>query len=158
MSLTAEELLAGSSLIHEVVIPSDILLPGSAAENSEEKKRTVKLRSLIVKDVHLIIKAAKDNDLLTSSLILQQAIVEPKLNVEQISLMQSGLVKFLVDKVNQISGLSTTKDGLAQMVQAPIARACFILSKEFGWTPEEVSEMSIGQVLLYLEMINEKSG
>jgi hypothetical protein len=37
-------------------------------------------------------------------------------------------------------------------VQAPLAKACFILAKEFGWTPEEVSGMTIGQILLYLEM------
>jgi len=27
------------------------------------------------------------------------------------------------------------------------------LSKEFGWTPTECAELTIGQVLLYLEMI-----
>ena len=39
-----------------------------------------------------------------------------------------------------------------ELVQAPLARACFILAKEFGWTPEEVSGMTIGQILLYIEM------
>ena len=159
MSLSAEELLAGSAIVHEVEVPAEVLYPdGTAAKTSGEKKQTVKLRPLVVKDIHLIVKAAKDNDLLTSSLMVQQALVEPKLTMEQISSMNSGLVKFLVDKVNQISGLSTSKDTVAQMVQAPLARACFILSKEFGWTPQEVSDMTIGQVLLYLEMINEKAG
>jgi hypothetical protein len=159
MSLSVEELLAGGAIIHEVEVPVEILYPnGKAAEASAEKEHTVKLRPLVVKDIQLVVKAAKDNDLLTSSLMLQQALVEPKLTMEQISSMNSGLAKFLVDKVNEISGLSASKDNVAQIVQAPLARACFILSKEFGWTPEEVSGMTIGQVLLYLEMINEKAG
>jgi hypothetical protein len=33
-----------------------------------------------------------------------------------------------------------------------LAKACFILAKEFGWSPEDVSAMTIGQILLYLEM------
>ena len=37
-------------------------------------------------------------------------------------------------------------------MQAPLARACYVLAREFGWTPEEVSGMTIGQILLYLEM------
>ena len=45
-------------------------------------------------------------------------------------------------------------NALEEHVQAPLARACFILAKEFGWTPEEVSGMTIGQILLYLEMAN----
>ena len=39
-----------------------------------------------------------------------------------------------------------------KLVQAPLAKACFVLAKEFGWTPEQVSGMTIGQILLYLEM------
>ena len=35
-----------------------------------------------------------------------------------------------------------------------MARACFVLAKEFGWTPEEVSGLTLGQILLYLEMAN----
>jgi hypothetical protein len=27
-----------------------------------------------------------------------------------------------------------------------------VLAKEFGWTPEEVSGMTIGRILLYLQM------
>jgi len=43
---------------------------------------------------------------------------------------------------------------LQELVQAPLARACFVLARDFGWTPEEVSGMTIGQILLYLEMAN----
>ncbi|MCD6214348.1 MAG: hypothetical protein J7J46_05155 [Candidatus Desulfofervidus sp.] len=155
MSLTAEELLAGGSLTHEIEIPIEILYPNAEEKISEKKRYTVTIRPLRVKDIQIIIKAAKDNELLTSSLLLQQALVEPKLGIEQIFSMHCGLVKFLIEKINQVSGLSTSKDNLSEMVQAPLAKACFILAREFGWTPQEVSEMTIGQILLYIEMIRE---
>jgi hypothetical protein len=37
-------------------------------------------------------------------------------------------------------------------VQAPLAKACFVLADEFGWTAEDVAGMTIGQILMYLEM------
>ena len=39
------------------------------------------------------------------------------------------------------------------MVQAPLARACFVLARQFGWTPDECAELTVGQVLTYLEML-----
>ncbi len=158
MVLKAEELLAGSSITHEIEVPRELLSTDGTSKqegSKEEEKYTVILRPLIVKDIQLIVKAAKDNNILASSLMLQQSLIEPKLKIEQINSMPAGLVKFLVEKINQISGLSVNKDGLAKLVQAPLAKACFIMAKEFGWTPQQVSEMTIGQILLYLEMINE---
>ncbi len=66
--------------------------------------------------------------------------------------MPAGMARFLVERINAISGISTPRDSLVELVQAPLARACFALAKEFGWTAEEVSGMTIGQILLYLEM------
>jgi hypothetical protein len=57
-----------------------------------------------------------------------------------------------VEQINAISGINTPQDQLAELVQAPLAKACFILAREFGWSPEDVSGMTIGQILLYLEM------
>jgi hypothetical protein len=57
-----------------------------------------------------------------------------------------------VDQINSVSGISTPKNALEEVVQAPLAKACFVLAREFGWTPEQVSAMTIGQILLYLEM------
>ena len=160
MKLTADELLAGGVLRHEVTIPPEILHPnGSAKQEEKEKqeKQMAVLRPLTVRDIQLITKAAKDNDLLTSLLIVQKGMVEPVLEQNQIASMHAGLVKFLVDKIQEVSGMTTTRDTLTEMVQAPLSRACFILAKEFGWTPQEVSEMTIGQILLYLEMLNSRT-
>ena len=84
--------------------------------------------------------------------MIQQAMVEPALSLEQTSHLPAGLARFLVERINEISGIDTPQDALTELVQAPLARACFVLAKEFGWTPEEVSGMTIGQILLYLEM------
>lgn len=158
MTLTAEEILAGGSIKHKINIPENILYPeGTSLTGISQNENTVVLKPLTIKDIQLIAKAAKDNDILISTLMLKQAMIEPALTLEQISSLHSGVVKFLVDKINQISGLSTPKDDLVELVQAPMAKACFILAKEFGWTPEEVSEMTVGQILLYLEMATQNS-
>lgn len=146
MMLTTEELLAGGSLLHEVEIPADLLNLNSSSN------QVVKLRPLTVRDLQLIGKAARDDESLSAALMIQQALVEPALKMEQISKLSGGLARFLVQKINAISGINTPQDALEELVQAPLARACFTLAKEFGWTPEEVSGMTIGQILLYLEM------
>lgn len=145
MLLTTEELLAGGSLTHEIDIPADLL-------NTNGTNTIVKLRPLTVRDLQLIGKASRDDESLSAALMIQQALVEPTLKLEQVSKLPGGLARFLVEKINAISGISTPRDALEELVQAPLARACFILAKEFGWTPEEVSGMTIGQILLYLEM------
>lgn len=148
MPLTAEELLAGSALTHDVAIPGE-LLAGNGDGVSQER---VVLRSLTVRDLQRIARAARDDDTLTATLMIQHAMVDPTLKLEQVSQLPAGLARFLVERINEISGISTPSDALEEHVQAPLARACFILAKEFGWTPEEASGLTIGQILLYLEM------
>lgn len=152
MTLTAEQLLAGGALTHEVDVPSELLgANGEAAAPSR-----LLLRPLTVRDLQRIGKAAKDEETMSAALMIQQALVEPALNFEQISQLPAGLARFLVERINAISGISTPRNALEELVQAPLARACFVLAKEFGWTPEEVSGMTIGQILLYLEMSHGK--
>lgn len=148
MTLNAEELLAGSSLNHEVDIPPELLSSNGHAHTDAR----VVLRPLTVRDLQRISKAARDDEQLSATLMIQQGLVEPALKLEQVSQLPAGLARFLVERINAISGISTPRDALAELVQAPLARACFVLAKEFGWTPEQVSGMTIGQILLYLEM------
>jgi hypothetical protein len=147
MSLTAEELLAGGALTHTVEIPVTFLPDNGSAAESE-----VVLRPLTVRALQRIAKAARDDETMTASLMIQQALVEPALKYEEVALLPAGLARFLVERINAISGIDTPRDELAELVQAPLAKACFVLAHEFGWTPEEVSGMTIGQILLYLEM------
>ncbi len=152
MTLTAEELLAGGAVTHEVEIPTELL------NSNGQGPAQVMLRPLTVRDLQRIGKAAHDDENLSAALMIQQALVEPALKFEQVSQLPAGLARFLVERINAISGVSTPRNALEELVQAPLARACFVLAKEFGWTPEEVSGMTIGQILLYLEMAHGGGG
>jgi hypothetical protein len=148
MTLTAEDLLVGAGVRHDVAVP-DGLLSGETGD----APRSVVLRPLTVRDLQQIGRAGVDNDDgLSAALMIQQALVEPSLGLDQVTRLPAGLARFLVERINEISGVDTARDELAELVQTPLARACFVLAKEFGWTPEEVSGMTIGQILLYLEM------
>jgi len=143
-TLTAEELLAGASAQHTVEIPAELLASGPGE---------VVLRPLTVRDIQRVTQAAREQAALTSVLMVQQALIRPAMTVEQVGSMPAGLVEFLLEQVNRISGLSMDANGVEQAVRAPLARACFLLSREFGWTPEQCSQLTLGQVLLYLEML-----
>jgi hypothetical protein len=145
MTLSAEDMLAGSALVRDVVLPAEFAtVPASS----------VRLRPLTVRDLQRITKAAKDDEALSAPFMIQQAMVEPALGYDQVLALPAGLARFLIERINEISGIDTPRDALQEMVQAPLAKACFILAREFGWTPEEVSGMTIGQILLYIEMSN----
>jgi hypothetical protein len=146
--LSAEQLLAGGSLSHQIDIPAELLV----ANGSKPEATRVVLRPLTVRDLQLIGKAAQQDDNLSAALMIQRALVDPALKPDQVSKLPAGVARFLVAQINRLSGIDTPRDELADLVQAPLARACFILAREFGWTPEEVSGMTIGQILLYLEM------
>ncbi len=156
MTLTAEDLLVGADLTHDVRIPVALLAGGGAEETEEveDVEATVVLRPLTVRDLQQIGRAGEDNDDgLAAALMIRQALVKPALGLDQITRLPAGLARFLVERINQISGVDTPRDELAELVQTPLARACFVLAREFGWTPEEVSGMTIGQILLYLELV-----
>lgn len=154
MSLTAEELLAGGAITHAVEIPAEFFPRNGAAPAD----KAVTIRPLTVRALQRIAKAARDDETLSASLMIQQALVEPVLKFEEVAQLPAGLARFLVEQINRLSGIDTPRDELAELVQAPLARACFVLAREFGWTPEEVSGMTIGQILLYLEMAHSHAG
>ena len=149
MRLSADDLLLGAHAPHTVQVPDSVLRPGGATpatrtggsgrtgsadgagEGADGEPMTVVLRPLMV----------------------AQAMVEPAVTVDEVQSMHAGLVEFLIDQVNRISGLRLPADELAEQVQTPLAKACFLLSREFGWTPDECAGLTLGQVLLYLEML-----
>jgi len=149
MTSSVEELLLGGSARHTVRIPAEILKPAGDGGTPA----AVVIRPLSMHDVQLIHKASLESQALTSLLMVQQALVEPKLSLDQVGQMHAGLVEFLVQEVNKVSGLSLRGADVEAAVQAPLARACFVLAREFGWTPEQCANLTVGQVLLYLEMM-----
>src|SRR4051812_1458685 len=137
-TLSAEDLLAGASIHHTISIPPHLLREG---ESSGE----VVLRPLAVRDIQRVTQAARDQLALTSVLMVQQALVQPALTVEQASALPAGLVEFLLAEVNRVSGLAHNSADLEAAVRAPLTRACFVLSREFGWTPEQCAQLTVGQ-------------
>jgi hypothetical protein len=145
-TLTTDELLLGGSATHTVEIPPDVLMGGDGPAQ-------VVLRPLVLADVQRIHQAAQESRDLTSVLMVQQALVEPKVTLDDVNHMHAGLVEFLLHEVNRISGLTLGGDELEQVVRAPLARACFVLAREFGWTPDECARLTVGQVLLYVDLL-----
>jgi hypothetical protein len=155
LSATAEELLFAGEAVETVEIPPQVLAP---AGGEEAAPAHVVIRPLVLADVQRIQRAARDESALTSVLMVQQALVEPKLSIEQVGRLHAGLVEHLLREVNRISGLSLGGDDLEELVRAPLARACFVLAREFGWTPNECAGMTLGQILVYLEMLGRGEG
>jgi hypothetical protein len=146
--LSAEDLLAGAGATYTIDVPAVALRPDDSGVAG-----SVTLRPLSVRDIQIITRAAKEQKVLAGILMVQQALVEPKLSVEQVGSLPAGLVEFLVGKVNALSGLQLDGDDLDRAVKAPLAKACFVLAREFGWTPAQCSELTVGQILVYLEML-----
>ena len=147
-ALGVDELLLGGRATHRIAVPADVLDPADPGAPGE-----VVLRPLVLADVHRVQKAAREDGALTSVLMVQQALVEPAVTIDQVNRMHCGLVEFLLGEVNRISGLRLGRDELDDAVRAPMARACFELAREFGWTPDECAALTVGQVLMYLELL-----
>lgn len=174
MALTCDQLLLGGTATHSVEIPPEVLSPlittngdgeggradrdGAGGRADRDGATAVVLRPLLLADVQKIHHAAKESRDLTSVLMVAQALVEPKVTIDDVNQMHAGLVEFLVHEVSRVSGLSLGSDELEEAVQAPVARACFVLGREFGWTPEECARLTVGQVLLYLELLGRGEG
>lgn len=148
-ALAAEDLLAGAQATHRIDIPAELL----ARSEADSAPGFVVLRPLTAGAVQRVAQAAKDERVLASVLMVQQSLVEPRLSVEQVSGLSAGLLQFLLDKVNKLSGLTVADEDLDRAVKAPLTRACFVLAREFGWTPADCSALTVGQIMLYLEML-----
>ncbi len=151
--LSPEELLAGSSLTYDVDVPASVLQP--AATQSGAEVRRVRLRPLTVSDLQLVSRAAKENDTLVGMLMVQRALVEPQLSVAQVAALHAGLVEYLAQEVNRVSGLGASARDVSDALEAPLVKAAVVLAREYGWTPQQVNELTLGQVLLHLGLIKE---
>ncbi len=152
--LTAEELLAGSGLTFDIRLPAEVLQPTRADGVPDE--RTVRLRPLTVADLQLVTRAAKESDSLVATLMVQRALVDPAMTVAQVAGMHVGLLEFLLGEVMRISGIGVSEPELRAAVEAPLAKAAHVLAREFGWTPPQVSELTLGQILVHLQLLQEQ--
>lgn len=148
--LAAQDLLAGSDTIHEVLVPPAVLRPGTqAADGISDEEGIVRMRPLSVAVLALISRAAREDPGLIPLLMIKESLVEPALSLDQIRQMHVGLVHFLVGKANAISGL-TADGGALEEAESPLGRTHLLLAKHFGWTPEQVGQLTPGQVAVYL--------
>jgi hypothetical protein len=148
--LSADELLAGATLRHEVEVPAALV--GRIAGQVPGR---VRLRPLTVADLQRITRAARDNEQLVSALMVKAALEQPALSFAQVHAMPIGLLEFLLAEVNRISGLTVSTDAIEDAAEQPLARAAHVLARRFGWTPQQVGELTLGQILLHLQMLRE---
>jgi hypothetical protein len=144
--LSPEDLLAGSRLVHDIDIPPEILAPATI----DARGGRVRLRPLSLSTITLISRAAREDVSLIPVLMIKESMVEPALTLDQIRSASIGLVHYLVGQVNLISGLSTDGQALEESARSPMGQTHLLLAKHFGWTPEQVSQLTPGQVAVYL--------
>jgi hypothetical protein len=141
--------MGGADATRDVEVPRE-LLAGSAAIAAD---RRVRLKPLTVNDLRLIARAARDSDELTAALMVQRSLVEPALSLPELSRIPVGLLQFLVREVNALSGISASEEEVARAIEDPMAQAAFRLSRAFGWTPEEIGRLTMGEVLTHLQLL-----
>jgi hypothetical protein len=147
--LDAQDLLAGSAITHDVRVPREILRPGGQPLG-EAGDGVVRMRPLNVAILTLVSRAAREDPSLVPLLMIKESLVEPVLTLDQIRRMHAGLVHFLAERVNFISGLGRDDEALEVTSNSPLGQTHILLAKHFGWTPEQVSQLTPGQVAVYL--------
>ncbi len=148
-TLAAQDLLAGSQVTHDVRVPREILTPGSRPPE-EDEEGLVRMRPLNVAVLTLISRASREDPSLIPLLMIKESLVEPALTLDQIRQMHVGLVHFLVGKINLISGLAADGGALDETADSTLGHTHVLLAKHFGWTPEQVGQLTPGQVAVYL--------
>ena len=151
--LGADELLAGSAATYDIEVPAALIEAGRSGLAGR-----VQLRPLSVRDLQLISRAARDSDSLAGALMVHAALQTPELSLPQVSALPIGLMEFLLAEVNRVSGLAVAPAALEEAAEQPIARAAHVLAREFGWTPQQIGELTLGQILLHLQMLREEGG
>src|SRR5262249_22992544 len=100
-----------------------------------------------------IARASHEDPSLVPLLMIKDAVVEPALQLDQIRQMHAGLVHFLVGCINRISGLDGDGAGARDAASSAWGQAHVLLARHFGWTPQQVAELTPGQVAVYLSGI-----
>ena len=145
--LSAGDLLAGSGLVHEVEVPAHVLDPAGA--DGDQVGGKVLLRPLSLAVLATISKAARDDAGLVPVLMVKESVVSPELGFDQVRRMHAGLVRFLLDRITTISGLAAADDA-EEAARGALGATHLLLARHFGWTPEQVSALTPGQVAVYL--------
>jgi hypothetical protein len=109
LTLTADDLLAGSALVFDVAVPSQLLRPGEAGDRNSTDSLVVQLRPLTIGTLQLIMKASRQDPGLIPLLMIKESLVNPALSLEQVRAMPLGLVNFFIAQIRHLSGLEEKK-------------------------------------------------
>jgi hypothetical protein len=145
--MTVQDLLSGAGVVHDVTVSAEVLRPGSGETGPAG---VVRLRPLTVGVLALISRAARENPSMVPWLMIKESMVEPPVALEQVQQMHIGLVHFLVGRINEISGLTADGSALDEHLGSPLGQTHLLLARHFGWTPEQVGQLTPGQVAVYL--------
>ena len=106
--VTADDLLAGANATYRLEVPAEIVRPGAEAGGAPV---VVELRPITIGGFQLVLKAAREDAGLIPVLLIREALVEPKMNLQQVQRMHLGLVEYLVEHIREISGMGEKKNG-----------------------------------------------
>lgn len=148
--LAAHDLLAGAAAVHVFTIPARVLRP-AADEDPDAVAGSVRLRPLSVGVLGLISRAAREDAGLVPLLMIKEALLEPALSLEQIRELHVGLVHYLIAQINRISGLAPDGEALDEHGASPLTQTHVLLARHFGWTPDQVAQLTPAQVAVYLK-------
>lgn len=110
MLLSAEDLLAGANATFDITVPPELLWPGGpTTTQTNGPAKSIALRPITIGSLQLVMKAAKNDPALIPLLMIKEALVSPKLNLDQVRGLPLGLVDFLVGHIRNISGLVEKK-------------------------------------------------
>ncbi len=116
ITLSAEDLLLGTQTHYDLVIPPHILQPDLAPQNAEQDdkpvastEKIVVIKPLSLKAFQLILNASKSNGDQIPTFMILESLVTPQMTAAQIGALPVGLVNFLVENIQLISGLSEKK-------------------------------------------------
>jgi hypothetical protein len=45
---------------------------------------------------------------------------------------------------------------MSNLRASPMVRAGYLLAREFGWTPQQLQELTMAQVTIYLQMLEDE--
>jgi hypothetical protein len=113
IELTPDDLLMGSAVSFEVVIPPHLLHrsdPRVSTTPEEAAAFVVRLRPLTIGTFQLIMKAARNDPGLIPLLMIKESLEQPNLSLDQVRGMHLGLVNFLITQIREISGLVEKKN------------------------------------------------
>ena len=117
----------------------------------------VRLRPLTVADLQRISRAAKDNEQLAAALMVHAALEEPALTVPQVQPDDGGAAGVPARSRSTASAAwPSSPVRLEAAAEAPLARAAQLLARRFGWTPQQLGELTLGQILLHLQMLRDE--